>query len=180
MSFGTTLMNGLPVSRFASIAFALFFLFSRAFSLNIEQVYPLPYSNHSDPFSTIQILFDQDVDQSLLNEGISVFSRSSGKISGDFFTTLSTRSVSFIPNQPFLPGDQISVTVSRDLYSTTGENLANGFQWQFRVKPLRGSGVFSPLSFTIDPDLTAICTADVTDDGRDDFAITASKDIKHY
>jgi FG-GAP-like repeat/Bacterial Ig-like domain/FlgD Ig-like domain len=101
---------------------------------HVLSVEPQPQRIDVPANAAIQVTFDQPIDDTLSVNAISfrVFGRWSGPASGN--RTVNGNIMTFTPNQPFFAGEWVTVNVSRNITSTSGETLAQGYAWNFWIK----------------------------------------------
>jgi methionine-rich copper-binding protein CopC len=88
---------------------------------HVLSVEPRPQRVDVPANAAIQVTFDQPIDDTLSVNAISfrVFGRWSGPASGN--RTVNGNIMTFTPNQPFFAGEWVTVNVSRNITSTSGE-----------------------------------------------------------
>lgn len=93
--------------------------------------------------ATISATFNQAVNMSTVSsQSFTVRGRQTGVYQGSYISSPAGNMVAFwSPQTPFHPGEEIEVTLSRDLLATNGDPLIP-FTWQFRAPTQTGSGYF--------------------------------------
>lgn len=126
--------------------------------------------------STIEVVFAQPMDASTLNTTTwRVQGSQTGSYSGTVQYDASTRTGRFIPSSFFKEGEVISVTLTANIFTQSGQPLTPAFQWQFTVAVEFGTGIFAdrielPLGAG-DLAPTAILAADFNADLFPDLAV---------
>ncbi len=106
-----------------------------------------------------------------------VYGEKAGRISGDVSYDAATRTATFQPLKPFLPGDRISVTLTRGILGDTTPSTTNGFVWNFDTQVLQGAANLTATTVNLGNELTAVCSADFNRDGSSDLAIASYKTL---
>lgn len=125
------------------------------------------------PGSTIELHFDQSVDlASFVAPDFHVFGRYSGVTAGTLATSQGGRHVTFTPSQPFAPGENLIVTLSRSVRGSSGGTLGRGFAWSFWIDSDSGSGQYT-LTQTLIPGATPYGAygGDIDSDGDLDLCV---------
>lgn len=125
--------------------------------------------------ANINIGFNQLMDESTLNE-TSIFIHGSlrGTYSGTFtYSGASSTTAIFNPDENFLPGEQITVTITTAAQNTIGDPLARFYTYSFTAAA-QGGGQFLPeVNFAAVPSGQAndVVAADFNGDGHVDLAV---------
>jgi len=124
---------------------------------------------------SIVVFFGVPFVQSSINDSTFVVSsRAAGKISGAIEFAGSSIAI-FKPDQPFLPGDEISITVSDAIDIITTDRLVKSYSWTFSTAVEGGIGAFQPSrQFGVDESPQALCAADLNNDGLLDIAAVST------
>jgi len=114
--------------------------------LQVAAVMPAARSMTCSTHDPVAIEFDQPVDPaSVTPDSLRVFGRWSGTATGTFAFSPDGRTVTLTRDFPFISGELVLVTLSRDIESQTGENLRDaGHSFTFTVRATRG-GMSFPL-----------------------------------
>ena len=100
--------------------------------------------NVSDDYS-ITVFFDLDIDPATLNNSsIRVKGNLSGIHSGtiEYFSTV--KAFEFVPSNPFIKGEIVTVTLTDDIQSLYNGNLFYGYSWSYTIEVNPGPGLFMP------------------------------------
>lgn len=156
----------------------------------VASTFPRPLANDVDPRVSIDVTFDTEIDPSTIDPGsFRVFGLWSGPADGDLAIGPGARSVRFIPEEPFFSGEQVTVTLNREILGRDGTALEKGYAWSFRVRT--GSGVLSQVEVArFSPrdeneqqiQIYGAHGADTDDDGWSDLAIVNERahDVRLY
>jgi hypothetical protein len=129
----------------------------------------------------IAATFDTDLDESSLNDTTYLVNASStGRHSGSYSFNSSTKTATFVPDDPFAAGEKVEVTVTTAVTSELGIPLTEPLTWTFTTAAEYGSGMFAPpIANTVGDGPTSVTAADFDGDGNIDAAIANrySKDI---
>ena len=125
-----------------SIALSMFWLSSKALAqnLNITSFQPSSQSMTSVGNLVITISFDGRIDPgSVDNRSFSVFGRWTGVCPGTFLFENNNHQIRFLPDKSFSVGEWITVSLSKNITSLTGDKLSTGHSWNFWTSVERGS-----------------------------------------
>ncbi len=115
----------------------LFILVSNSISqsLAIIDFSPNSQSLLAFPQESITIVFDQEINPGTINENsFLVFGKWSGPMDGQFLLSNNSTEVTFVPDRPFFYGEWISVRLTFDVQGTSGDQLTNGFGFNYWIK----------------------------------------------
>ncbi len=121
--------------------FSIFWLSSLAPAQNLKvtSVAPLPQSMTSVDNLEIIVSFDGRIDPaSVDSRSFSVFGRFTGVCTGSFSFEDNSQ-IRFLPNKSFSVGEWITISLSKNITSLTGDKLATGYSWNFWTALERGS-----------------------------------------
>lgn len=111
------------------------FLSFLAHAGNAPKVMSIQPAAHALAASTqpeIIVRFEAPLDPaSITPRSFSVFGRWAGVCPGQFVLEEGNQLVRFVPAKSFSAGEMITVSLAKSLKSATGENMLNGYAWQF-------------------------------------------------
>lgn len=88
----------------------------------------------------IVIAFSAELDTASVNHrSLSVFGRWTGVCPGDISFENDNRQVRFKPQKLFSAGEWVTISLSKQIQSTTGDRLINGYSWNFWTRSGPGS-----------------------------------------
>ncbi|MEW6015156.1 MAG: right-handed parallel beta-helix repeat-containing protein [Candidatus Zixiibacteriota bacterium] len=97
-----------------------------------------------DDSSAVSVTFDSDMNVASISDAVFLVSSGFlGKLDGTITYDSASRTASFIPSSEFVPGDLISVTLTKGIESAVAIPLFDGYVWRFTVEADSGHGVFS-------------------------------------
>jgi len=141
----------------------------------VSSVTPSPNTIGVNAASDIKAVFDRNMNPSTLNHlTMIVDGRFSGRHSGQFQSAAD--SVVFNPNDDFLPGEVVTVTLTAGVESDSGEPLENGYSWSFIADVSNGSRYLFDSDYGTGNDPRAVVTADFDSDGYLDLAVANHDD----
>ncbi len=156
--------------------FLLFFSFSflSAQTPHIVSTTPMQNAVNVPPNAIITVTFDTDMlAATFTNASVQVSSVHSGSVSGTltyfpFFTTLQ-----FYSDVDFSAGDIITITLSTEIQSETGEALESAYIWSFSIKAGEFPGKYYYVTSTLPAGNKPLTTRfnDIDKDGDMDVAI---------
>jgi len=128
------------------------------------------------PDSPIIITFSDDMNPASLNNAtVKVNASQSGRhFSSNINYNGATRELTFDPDDDFLIGEQVNVTMTTGVENTAGDTLPVPYQWNFTTQALNGSAVFehfATLSVAGVPN--SLAGGDFDNDGDLDLAVLA-------
>lgn len=95
------------------------------------------------PFEPIEVQFAAPIAPATVTpSSFSVFGRWTGVVNGTFSVDATQTIVRFQPDKPLFVGDAVQVCLSNAITSTSGTQMAGGYQFQLVVTTAPGSGVF--------------------------------------
>jgi hypothetical protein len=104
----------------------------------VASVYPARQRIDAGRNTIIEVHFSAEIAAaSVTPQSFRVFGRWSGPATGSFAVSAST--VTFTPDDPFFAGEWVTVNLSRDIQSTTGESMVKGHAWNFWIETAHGS-----------------------------------------
>lgn len=108
-------------------------------AMSIVQVTPASHSLTASRNVEITFTFDTALDPSTINTStVTVFGHWSGVAVGTLALEESNTRVRFTPTTMFNAGEWVCVTIAKSVESLSGENLLNGYSWQFWIRPASG------------------------------------------
>jgi hypothetical protein len=137
----------------------------------IDSTHPRPLETSVPLDDSIMVFFRAPINQvTMTDSALVVRSRASGIIPGTIIMAGPSTAV-FKPDQPFLPGDKISVTVTDHVEVISEDRLIKSRAWTFSTAVQGGIGSFqTSRQFAVDESPQALCVADLNDDGLQDVA----------
>ena len=174
---------------FSSAALAAFSL-SAAPQTALEVVSISPPANEIFALTAAPIVvqLNQDVaDWSVDANSFQVLGRWSGVHTGT--RTIAGSTLVFEPSRPFFPGEQVTVSLSRNIQTWSGSPLTGGYGWQYWTRSTKSSGSFQlasiyeiklPGEFLVQAYGTS--AVDLDSDGDPDFSIPCevSSDVRVF
>lgn len=155
--------------------------------MSVISTTPGPQQLNVAQSSTIQLVFDRSLNTGSVSETeLPVFGSYTGRIDGVYAfstTTQSNDTVTFTPDEDFLVGEIIWVTVSESVLSTSSRSVEGGYQYQFQVEAPQGSGNFAPrINYSGDNNNREFKSGDLDRDGDIDLVSPGSlgSDINVY
>lgn len=123
-----------------SIILLLYVRLAAQIDIEVIGVTPSPQSTNFLPTLEISIDFNNAVDITSFNDTtFQVWGRWSGVHKGTFFSFNDTTSIHFTPDENFFYGEQVTVSLSKDIKDTQGNFLHHGFAWNFWTRTLSGT-----------------------------------------
>lgn len=124
----------------------VFFLFSTLGLSGLAQApqvvghFPENLATNADPWTEISITFNQALAPESVHEGtVKVFGRWSGPLSAVIELSADEKSIVLTPQTPFIAGEWVSVTLTKDIQSTGGTPMGRGYSWNFWAATAAGS-----------------------------------------
>ena len=149
----------------------------RAQAPTVLDVSPSSHTVNAPAGAEISIQFETPIDPSTISEqSVRVFGRWSGPTNGAFSFLENNTKVSFLPSENLFAGEWITVSLTRNIKSASGENMEKGYTWGFWVATKPGT-LDQPLIKTIElrlPNETYLQTygayaGDMNNDGFSDL-----------
>ena len=113
----------------------------------VTSVSPTPQTISAPVDSPIVIEFDRPLDPTTVNAAsMRIYGRWSGPASGAYILENGNQRIRFTPSEPFFAGEWITVSLSKNITSMTGESLATGFWCNFWTAAAPGWVGISTLS----------------------------------
>ncbi|MHC5063057.1 MAG: FG-GAP-like repeat-containing protein, partial [Planctomycetota bacterium] len=110
--------------------------------LKVDSISPTQNSIGASPAASIRITFDANLDLSSVNpSSVQVFGRWSGVVNG--LRTVTGNTLTFTPTRSYFPSETVTVTLSSELASGSGDGLTKGYTSSFWVAAMPGSGNFT-------------------------------------
>ena len=133
-----------PMSSRGLLLFIIFFALNLcAQALEIVKTFPARNSIGAALNTAISVQFSSLIDWSSINSNsFRVLGQMSGKKNGNF--SVLARTLVFRGFTSFAVGEKVSIILTKGIRSSNGDSLVNGFQFEFYVKALGGSGNFYP------------------------------------
>ena len=138
----------------------------------VAQIDPSQYETGITTNPKIAVKFGFDVAVSSLNDSSIVVAGSlSGKHQCAIAYNASTWEATVTPSSEFLPGELVTVTLTRGIKNSLGESLTKPFSWSFTTSSQNASMQFTRGTVvSTDPGLCAVVAGDWNRDGRLDLA----------
>jgi len=105
----------------------------------VDLVSPSSQSISNNPDTQIEIVFNSAIDDTSIE--LYVFGRWSGPMTGIVELVNNNQTLIFSPDDHFFYGEWITVTLSKQIQSESGDFLENGYQWGFWTKTNLGNFV---------------------------------------
>ena len=139
--------------------------------LEIESTSPNLNAQAAVAATDISISFDADmIPASLSSSSVFVTASLSGVHPGAVSYDGPSRSVIFNPTEDFLPGEEVTVTLTSDVSSSGGQLLMPGYVYQFTTATGPGMGGFdTPSDYGTSAGPLGMCTGDLNNDGYADL-----------
>lgn len=145
----------------------------------VVSVSPSPQSLNADRTSPILVTFDVAVDSATITPAnVAVFARWSGVLTGILTLENNGTRLRFTPTKYPSVGDWVTVTLSKNIRSRTGEAMQQGFSWQYWVQTQRGTMLLTelrrvPVRRQGEPHIQTYGAhgADLNNDGYSDFFV---------
>ncbi len=141
----------------------------------LTQDYPstIPAVNeHNIPTQqVVQVVFPNDVDESLVNDStLVVFSQLTGRLHGTFVYDRPTRTASFDPDVDLLSGDLVTAILKSDSASSQSLPICNNWVWSFSSSARSAAADFNERrDFALGHAPQALVAADLNKDGAIDL-----------
>jgi hypothetical protein len=170
-----------------NVVVALFILFTlltsntTAQTPSVVSVTPTQNAQNVIYWENISVTFNTDMNEATINNSsFLVNSQYSGLLTGYITYDELSKTVTFYNDSVFIQGELVTVVLTRDIQSLSGDSLANAYTWQFTVGVWPKTGqIFvenSTFSTAISP--TIIRTADFDKDYFPDLVVyTADADL---
>ena len=114
------------------------FLFAQA--PQVLAISPVSLFNAAPADGELIIDFDQAVDPSTANSSaIKVFGRWSGPAAGTISLEENDSRIRFTPDDPFIAGEWVTVTLTKGIQAISGVSMAKGYTWNFWIATSPGS-----------------------------------------
>ena len=81
--------------------------------------------------ATIEVYFDEPLDETLISDDLIVFTGPNGRVFGTVNYDATQKQLSFVPEQVLLPFSDYRVTLKKDLTDSLGNPLAEDVVWNF-------------------------------------------------
>ena len=99
-------------------------------------------AQYVDASTNIEVVFDKNISTATVYENTFVVNGIyTGKITGVY--TVTDNTVTFNPDNDFSPGEVVTVTLTTAIESRDAEHIEDGISWQFTIKSLTSTTVFS-------------------------------------
>ena len=158
--------------------------------VQVESVFPISQSLGNEIDESIKIHFDKAMDQSSLNDStLRIFGRWSGPMMGDITWTDGDSTLVFDPDEGFMNGEWVMVSLSREIQSDGGDSLNVGYAWNFWTKAGPGSlyqTEIAQIEVRYEGEGQITCygayAGDINNDGYSDMAVVneTSNDVRLF
>ena len=102
--------------------------------------FPENLATNADPWTEISITFNQSLAPQSIHSGtVKVFGRWSGPLTATIELSTDEKSIILTPQTPFIAGEWVSVTLTKDIQSTGGTPMGRGYSWNFWAATAPGS-----------------------------------------
>ncbi len=120
-------------------ALTILLIFTSSFLLaqapQVLDVSPSAHQNDAMANASINVTFDTPIDLSTVAYGnFKVFGRWSGPAEVAFSMSNNDQSVEMTPFEPFMAGEQITVTLTKSIKSANGQNMEHSYVWYFWIR----------------------------------------------
>ncbi len=152
-------------------------------SPHITSTYPSQYEVGVPVNAEITVTFDTDMDElTLTNATVFAYSKFTGNLAGSVSYDSPTRTMTFDPGTSFHIGDEITITLTNMIKSSTSDPLEQPFVWKFTVTAgEENRGYFQyDHSFTPGSRVYAMSIADFNNDGFIDILTTDNRTDSFY
>jgi hypothetical protein len=153
-------------------------------------VSPTAQSMSASASTQIAVTFDVAMDPLTMNSAnILVFGHWSGVAAGQFQMENGNTRMRFVPARPFSSGEQVLVSMSKNVRSQTGQTMIHGYAWSFWIKPSAGNlnlqeaaRITTRRSGEGHIQTYGAYAGDFNGDGRSDFAVPneLSNDVRMF
>jgi len=122
--------------------------------------------------TNIAVTFNRDINQSTINNStIVVHAFQTGLHTGTYSYNSSTKTATFDPDNDFVVGEIVAVTLTTGIKTLIGDPLPNPYEWSFTIRVNAGSGKFKPKTDYGTSDANSVFSSDLDGDGDMDVAV---------
>ena len=132
----------LSISVFCS-GFVLCSVLSAQTALSVTGSTPVNNDNFASCSSPITVTFDRPVQAGSLAGNVNIFGRWSGVVPGQVSLNPAGTVMTFQPGRPFFVGENVTISLTRDVAAVDGNTLGGGFYASFWTRPATGTGNFT-------------------------------------
>jgi large repetitive protein len=156
-----------------------FYVTGRPFQPFVDSVYPAPHAIRGTGGQIVVHLAQPIVPASLADSTVRVFGAQSGLHRAELSYDSPTRTMTGSPSGKFLPGEMVTVVLTRGVRLASGVPLISGFSWSYRVPATEGIATFSARGdVSIPSNPWCLCPADFNNDGIADLAVLRNSTSK--
>ncbi|MFH2050478.1 MAG: FG-GAP-like repeat-containing protein, partial [bacterium] len=121
----------------------------------------------------ISVTFGVDMNSATINSNTFIAHASqTGLHAGVYSYNAGTKTATFDPENNFVVGENVTVTLTTDIQTTTGDPLPNPYEWSFTIEVDGGSGVFAAKTdYTAGSRPHSVFSSDLDGDGDMDLAV---------
>lgn len=141
----------------------------------ISSTIPAKYQLNVNKNSGIQIIFNRQISQLSINtDNIKLYGNIQGYIPFTFSYTQSQKKLVISHTKSFMPGENISVILTKDLRDSVNNSMGKLYAVMFTTQAIRGSGMFTQLNSQVPTGSNPYygTCADFNNDSKPDIAVT--------
>lgn len=100
----------------------------------VMSVTPTAHKVNAAADAAITVTFDTEINpSSITNISFRVMGRWSGPAEGTTVLENDNKTIRFTPDEPFFAGEAMTISISKGIQSSTGENLQKGYMWNYWI-----------------------------------------------
>ena len=127
------------MNRIGSILLTLFVLANSLVAApSVESVFPISHEVSAESSTEIVVTFDASVrPESFDFSSFYVFGRWSGPAQGTLSFENDNTRVRFVSDRPFMAGEWVTVSLSKNIEGADGETMSRSYTWNFWIRSAR-------------------------------------------